>query len=273
MRGRRPIGYNSVAHFKIVRGADGLRYIHDPDFKYWWIEHVHIPQPGDAVDGLGAVPGYAQAGAAALNFVPGIGPILSTVASLALSIFGSGGDPTPRGQIWSTIISLRQQIADMRNQLAAAGAGAPDDFTFSGDPNADRQGGDEAAWITSEVLQLHPGTAEGVGLSSQISRADEYNAIKALQQLAAQLQSQLQQTQQSQHDAALIAAVRQASAPAPTSSPASTSSSAPIATAPASTSSSTAPAIAGFDGPILAAVGVAAAIVLIMSARSGDGRR
>lgn len=223
MSARRLIDANAMAHIRFVRGADGHLYLHDPQYRLWWVRHTHIPQgpfvPGRYHTDAGGLAGLGTSSIiqnapiinTALNFIPGVGPILSSIASIAEGIFG-GGDPTPIGDIWSNLIQLRTQVAAMRNVLAAAGQGAPDDFTFSGDPNDADTGGVVAAEIASEVLNKFSGEPDDK-LRHDIKRTDEYDAIKALQQIAQQLQGAVAQVQQDQHDATLIAAVTGQAAP------------------------------------------------------------
>lgn len=74
--------------------------------------------------------GFISAG---LNFIPGVGPILSGIFNLAESIFG-GGDPTPMATYFAAIIQMRLQVAQAHRVL-----GVPDDFHlptgFDGSPD------------------------------------------------------------------------------------------------------------------------------------------
>ena len=53
---------NAMARIRMVRGADGLLYAHDPDFVLHWATHVHIPQHTDYLptDGLAGLEEHEQ---------------------------------------------------------------------------------------------------------------------------------------------------------------------------------------------------------------------
>lgn len=195
------------APYQVFIGADGKYYLHDPKGQLPFA-HTALPidtSPRDTgLHGLGGNPAaYGQVASAALSFVPVVGPILGPIAGAVSSLFG-GGDPTPASSLWSSLINLRQQIAQLTNQLAGA---TVDTFTVpagldptSDGPNGGNTGNVLAAKITSDVLGL--GTTD----IHKIKRPQMYQAIQVLQQ-------HLQQLQQQQHDTQLVQQITAAVSP------------------------------------------------------------
>jgi hypothetical protein len=155
-----------------------------------------------------------QAAAQAANFIPGVGPIISSVLQIGDAIFG-GGDPTPLSQLISNIVNLRAQIAQANNA-----AGYQDDFTVPSSFNAqDKQG---TAPLVEGIVEQALGVSAAHVQSNR--RADYYAAIKALQsdlqqaeQHANNVQLTQQITQQVEQQLAPLQA-RQSSVGAPVSS-------------------------------------------------------
>ena len=87
----------------------------------------------------------------ALNAVPGIGPILSTVFNLAEGIFG-GGDPTPLQHYRELIVQARLQLAQMHHAL-----GMVDAFTLPmGFTGTENETADLAILVMNDILKRVP---------------------------------------------------------------------------------------------------------------------
>jgi len=261
---------NAMTQIRIVRGADGHRYIHDPNFALHWATHVHIPQHtdylstdysgggglGDAarrderradrrwerrsarreewgahrrqnpawhhyrfeigkpmfprwqeygggrnLNGLGAITPLEQGATMALNFIPGVGPILSGVASLVEGLLG-GGDPTPEWKLEEEVLQLRDAIAQAHQTL-----GIPDSFHLNGPIGGGANNPEPLRSAVTEALG-HPG-------SGPTWRSDLYTAIHNLQ---GELQGISQQANNHEVVQQVLAALQQ-SAVVPTTQP------------------------------------------------------
>lgn len=179
--------------YQIFVGGNGKYYLHDPDHT---LPFAHVALPPDktqttGMSGLGVSPtsqAGIQVGIAALNFVPVVGPILSGIAEAVDSIFG-GGDPTPASTLWSNVIALRVQVAQLNNQIQ----GAPID-TFQVPPGLDPTSDGPAGGNTGNVLSAAI-VAQVLNLASSdihdVKRAQYYSAITALQNQVATLKQKL----------------------------------------------------------------------------------
>ncbi len=188
--------------YQVFVGADGQYYLHDPAHTLS-AQHVALPtttrdagQKG--LHGLGqSAQAYGTVAATALSFVPVVGPILGPIAGAVASLFG-GGDPTPASSLWSSVISLRQQVAQLTNQIAGS---VVDTFTVPAglDPNSDGPSGGNTGNVLSAKI-----VADVLGLSSgdihSVKRAQYYQAIQSLQ-------SAIQQLQQKAHDQQLTQSI------------------------------------------------------------------
>lgn len=186
--------------YQVYVGADGQYYLHDPKHL---LETQHVALPTTTRDGgqkglhgLGAsAQAYGTVAATALSFVPVVGPILGPIAGAVASIFG-GGDPTPASSLWGSVISLRQQVAQLTNQIAGS---VVDTFTVPAglDPNSDGPAGGNtgnvlSAKIVADVLGLPSGDIHSV------KRAQYYQAIQSLQSAITQLQQRVHDQQLTQ---------------------------------------------------------------------------
>lgn len=112
-----------------------------------------------------------QAAAAAANFIPGVGQIISAVLSVGDAIFG-GGDPTALSVLISQMVGLRQQIAQ-----AHAALGVSDSFVVPSNFNPTDKGKTNPGFVDSIVEEVL-GVTEPQIQSNR--RADYYSAITAL---------------------------------------------------------------------------------------------
>jgi Transglutaminase-like superfamily len=234
-----PMGWRAPGAFRV------LMIYNDED------EHA-----GELGPELGLVPTWEAGATQALNLIPGVGPPLAAIASVAESIFQSGGDPTPEWQLETTVMQTREQIALLHRQM-----GTPDAFPI---PLPDAKSADHLTVLRAAVTEAlgHPG-------SGPTWRNDLYTSIKNLQGELADLQGTAHDTQLlTEFEAMQRAQAPQTSLPTPTPPPepsvaASGGSNAPRSLAPLDTGSAASGAID--PGPwILAAAG---AIALLISAR------
>lgn len=132
---------------------------------------------------LGLSPIASKGIAIGLNFIPGVGPILSGIFSIATSLFG-GGDPTPIWELESAVLKIREQISELHEKL-----GVPDDWKLAGPIGSGMN-----------LDMLRKAVTEGNGHSVQSGdwRKGLYTAIHAFQDEAGQLAQQ-------SHDVDLIA--------------------------------------------------------------------
>jgi hypothetical protein len=242
---------NDLIGLQFVTGTDGHKYLLDPNYRLAHLPHRMIPvavtgqaspYPGLS-QGLGATP-LEQGGIMALNFVPGVGPILSAVASLAEGIFG-GGDPTPEWKLSGMVLQLRQQLKEMHDQLGIA-----DTFALSG-PIGSGQDGEQIKQAVTFALG-HPG-------SGPTWRKDLYTAIQNLQGMVHDAELQL----------AGAGAVQQYAASQPP--PPSTSAPGPAAQPPATVPDvpDSAPGAAPFDVTPLIWTGAVVGGIVVLTALAG----
>lgn len=209
----------------IFKDHKGGQWLFDPGF-HVPVDHYHFPfyrnpyfGPGDSgpySGEMGALTQTQQGGfavaATAATFIPYAGPFIAAGIAIAGALLGQG-DPTPIGKLWEAIISLRVQAANLRDNLAAAGIGQPDDFTVDPNIKADdpNTGGVLSAQITAEVLNMFPGDITNTQkLRSEVKRGMEYQAIAALQKQVADLSAQWNQVYESQQiKAGIVAALGQ----------------------------------------------------------------
>ena len=317
---------NAMARIRIVRGADGLRYIYDPHYVLHWATHVHIPQHEDYqhtdgglsganqkhkralrkaarrdlrleqefaeqqrlvqqpmaphwsgfgpinLQGLGYLgateleSGAIGAATLALNFIPGVGPILSGVAALAEGLLGGSGDPTPEWQLETQVMQLREAIAVAHQQMGVA-----DSFPI---PLPDAKGPEHVPTLQDAVTE-----ANGGPVASSNWRSGLYNAIKVYQ---GELQQLSQQSNNDQVVQQVLTALHQ-SPVLPSDPEAAAQATPPDGTgAPAQAAAASSPAAGAFNfdqeaqtyGPwVLGSAGALVVVFLLASMAGGSGKK
>lgn len=173
-------------------GRAGLVYIYDP-YKELRAERAsvadYLARTPSARRQLGDVPAAAfNVASEVANYIPGVGPLISSAINIASSIFG-GGDPTALSALMNQVMQLRAQIAAANNQMGHA-----DTFTIPAGFNA--QNKDAARDPVDAVVESVLGVTEA-GIQGD-RRADYYKAISALQSILAQAQQGLHDQQLAQ---------------------------------------------------------------------------
>lgn len=317
---------NAMARIRLVRGADGHLYIHDPDFRFPQATHVHIPQHTDyrhtegyrrdglsgprgeekrqqrieqrhntrravrdmhrywethgthsfgepdllhfgqtdlnrTLQGLGSVTPLEQGATLALNFIPGVGPILSGIASIAEGLLG-GGDPTPEYKLEEEVLQLREAIAQAHQAL-----GIPDSFQLAGAIGSGAND-DVMRKAVTEALG-HPG-------SGPTWRNDLYTAISNLQHELQPLSQQANNTEVADqvlaalHQSPVVPAEDSTTPPDGTGSPPASS---PAEEAAAPASSMFAQEAEQYGPWVLGSAGAIAVIFLFASLIGGSGKK
>lgn len=209
--------------FPIFNGG-GMTYIYDPrhQLKAERAAVAKFLSPPARGLGVNTTDTAIQAAATAANFIPVVGPIISSVLSIGDALFG-GGDPTALSILINQVVQLRAQIASLNNML-----GQPDSFVIPAGFNAQ----DKDTWrdFVDAIIEQTLGTTESDIQSNR--RPDYYSAIAALQKIVTAMQGQV-------HDQQLTAAIEAAIEPTLVMAPAA------AAAAAGSAASDTAPAPAG----------------------------
>lgn len=173
----------SGVHYALYRDTStGQIFTYDPNRELSG-PHINPLKGSSTLSGLGisAESAGIDAAATAANFIPGVGPIVSAVISLAGGLFG-GGDPTPLSQLITNIVNLRAQIAQAHQAL-----GIPDSFTVPAGFNAQ----DKATWASLVEGIVSQATGKPISdVESSNRRKDYYAAISAMQSSLQQLQTQ-----------------------------------------------------------------------------------
>jgi hypothetical protein len=187
------------ARYGVIKGADNKYYIADPNFE---LNAAHktfsiaqgVPVSTSTVAAtsktlsgfLGTTTDTAiQTAAAAVNFIPVVGPIASAVLSVGDAIFG-GGDPTPLSQLISEIVQGRATIAQLTNQIAGQ---VVDTFVIPAGFNAQDKAG--TASLVEGIVEQYANVSQA-DVESGNRRADYYKAISAINAQVAALTNQAQ---------------------------------------------------------------------------------
>lgn len=207
-------------------GGQSLQLVHDGQGNYFAYDPTHtvntrhVAFPG-GLHGLGAnaVDSGIQVAAQAANFIPVVGPIVSSILSIGDAIFG-GGDPTALSVLINNIVQTRGAIADGQRAL-----GINDTFTIPADFDPTDKGKKHPGFVDA-IVEEALGVTEDQIQSNR--RPDYYSAITALQKMLATVQSET-------HDAGLEASIVAALQPGVTQTQVPTGTTNPPVTLPTDT--------------------------------------